>query len=49
MTKKCRYSGFTINYLGNNLLSRFNLIFDFRHDYVYTRLDKWAGMALESR
>ncbi|GAA4906860.1 aspartyl protease family protein [Mucilaginibacter defluvii] len=29
--------GFEINYLGNDLLKRFNLVFDFQHDQLYLK------------
>jgi len=33
-------SGFSINYLGNDLLKRFNMILDFRNDYIYLKPNK---------
>lgn len=32
--------GFEVNYLGNDLLKRFNLIFDFQHDQLYLKPNK---------
>ncbi len=31
--------GFEVNYLGNDLLKRYNMILDFKHDYVYFKAD----------
>jgi len=33
-------TGFEINYLGNDLLKRFNLILDFKNDYLYLKPNK---------
>jgi hypothetical protein len=29
--------GFSVNYLGNDVLKRFNIILDFQHDYIYLK------------
>jgi hypothetical protein len=36
-------SGFEINYLGNDLLKRFDLVFDFLHDNLYIRPNSLAA------
>ena len=36
--------GFEINYLGNDLLKRFNMILDFKNDYLYLKPNKLANM-----
>lgn len=33
-------TGFEINYLGNDVLKRFNLLLDFEHDYLYLKPSK---------
>lgn len=35
--------GFELNYLGNDLLKRFNIILDFQHDYIYLKPNRWMG------
>ncbi|QEM13103.1 hypothetical protein [Mucilaginibacter rubeus] len=35
--------GFEINYLGNGLLKRFNMILDFKNDYVYLKPNKLSS------
>ncbi|UOE49299.1 hypothetical protein MTO98_33435 [Mucilaginibacter sp. SMC90] len=35
--------GFQINYLGNGLLKRFNMIIDFKNDYLYLRPNKLSA------
>lgn len=37
--------GFPMNFLGNGLLKRFNVVFDFRKDYVYLKPDKLMDVA----
>ncbi len=37
--------GLPINYLGNGLLKRFNIVFDFRNDYVYLKPDRLMNIA----
>jgi hypothetical protein len=32
--------GFEINFLGNGLLKRFNMILDFKNDYLYLKPNK---------
>jgi hypothetical protein len=32
--------GFSVNYLGNGLLKRFNMILDFKHDKIYLKANK---------
>lgn len=36
--------GFPINYLGNDVLKRFNMILDLKNDYIYLKPDKLMGM-----
>ena len=36
--------GFKINYLGNDLLKRFNMIMDFKNDYLYLKPHKLMGI-----
>lgn len=36
--------GFEINYLGNDLLKRFNIIFDFKNDQIYMKPNKLTGL-----
>ncbi|MCQ6956632.1 hypothetical protein [Mucilaginibacter aquariorum] len=37
-------SGFEINYLGNDLFKRFNIILDFKNDYIYLKPNKLTGL-----
>ena len=37
--------GFMVNYLGNGLLKRFNIIMDFKHDHLYVKPNKLMGAA----
>jgi hypothetical protein len=37
-------SGFEVNYLGNDLLKRFNMILDFKNDYLYLQPNKLTGV-----
>jgi len=37
-------AGFPINFLGNDLLKRFNMILDFENDYVYLKPNKLMGV-----
>lgn len=36
--------GFEINFLGNDLLKRFNMILDFKNDYLYLKPNKLMGV-----
>ena len=36
--------GFEMNYLGNDLLKRFNMILDFKSDYLYLKPNKLMGL-----
>ncbi len=36
--------GFSINYLGNDVLKRFNMILDFKNDYLYLKPNKLMGV-----
>jgi len=38
-------TGFEINYLGNDLLKRFNIILDFKNDRMYLKPNKLMGVA----
>jgi hypothetical protein len=40
---------FPVNYLGNDLLKRFNLIFDFQHDVLYLKPNKLWNSAFRER
>ncbi len=40
-------TGIAINYFGNDLLKRFNLIFDFKNDAVYMRPNQLFGTAFQ--
>ncbi len=35
--------GFDVNYFGNGLLKRFNMLLDFKHDYLYLKPNKMKG------
>ncbi|MDB5127931.1 hypothetical protein [Mucilaginibacter sp.] len=37
-------SGFEINYLGNDLFKRFNIILDFKNDYIYLKPNKLTSL-----
>jgi hypothetical protein len=37
-------SGFEINYLGNDLFKRFNIILDFKKDYIYLKPNKLTSL-----
>ena len=36
--------GFEVNYFGNDFLKRFNIIFDFKTDYLYIKPNKWMNV-----
>lgn len=37
-------TGFEVNFLGNDVLKRFNIILDFQHDYIYLKPNRLMGM-----
>lgn len=39
----------SVNYLGNDLLKRFNLILDFQHDVLYLKPNKWWSAPFRER